>query len=554
MQHANDTKKACLILTIVLAAVTAGCAGSPVGNASSGAATSPGESAKASGGTHSYYVDCSQSSNGNGTESSPWNNIASANGHSYSAGDTIYFKTGMTCNGMFSPSGSGKSSAPITVTDYGTGALPILDGGSTNNAAFYLTNQSYWTIENLYLQGGENWGLVAKALSGNTVTGLTITNVTATGATLVSTQRAVGGEIGLITDKTSSSTISNVNLSYVTAENTTAGEGIFIQAGQHGAYTGPKGQNISVTNSHVDNVYGDGLLVTDAENVTLSNNVVTQSGECPNCTGSTPGALWVWNTIGAEISQNESYDNTSWAGDGGGIDIDYLNRNITVERNYIHDNKGYCVSVFGAGSEPTVNSIIRFNVCVNNDAESTSINYGDFLLSTWNSGSLNGVEIYDNTSYWTATPTNTYELTDKAATFSGSNPDFFENNIVYTPLTTPYLIDATKLVTADYNLYYGPNATQYSFEYGGTTYTSLATYQSATGQDANSLISNPLLPEPSYDVANVWPTTQFTPQSGSPAIGGGTDVCTGISGCSMGTTDFLGNPLPTTGYWIGAIE
>lgn len=510
--------------------------------------------AKSSGGAHSYYVDCSQASNGNGSQSSPWNNIASANGHSYGAGDTIYFMSGTTCNGMFSPTGSGSSTAPITVTDYGTGALPVINGGSTNNAAFYLANQSYWTIENLDLQEGKNWSLVAKALSGTNVSGLTITNVTASGATLVSTQRAVGGEIGLITDKTSSSTISNVNISYVTAENTTAGEGIFIQAGQHGAYTGPKGQNISVTYSKVQNVYGDGLLVTDAQNVTLKHNVVTQSGECPNCTGSTPGALWVWNSIGVDIASNESYNNTSWAGDGGGIDIDYLNRNVTVEDNYIHDNKGYCVSVFGAGSEPTVNSIIRFNVCVNNDAESTSVNKGDFLLSTWSSGSLNGVEIYDNTSYWTATPASDYELTDNGATFSGSDPDFFENNIIYTPLTTPYLIQAAKPMTTDYNLYYGPNATQYGFEYGGTAYTSLTQYQSATGQDTNSLIGDPLLPQPSYDVANVWPTTQFTPQTGSPAIGAGTDVCTGISGCSMGTTDFLGNPLPSSGYWIGAVQ
>lgn len=145
-------------------------------------------------------------------------------------------------------------------------------------------------------------------------------------------------------------------------------------------------------------------------------------------------------------------------------------------------------------------------------------------------------------------------MADHNATFTGSRPDFFENNIVYTPLAAPYLVEAAKPMTADHNLYYGPNATQYGFEFGGTAYTSLAQYQGATGMGTNSLIGDPLLPQPGYHVASVWPTTQFTPQAGSPTIGAGTDVCAGISGCSMSTSDFLGNALPVGNYWIGAVE
>ena len=507
-------------------------------------------------GSKFYYVDCSQASNGTGTEASPWNSIATANAEAYQPGDMIFFKRSATCNGMFAPTGSGTVNAPITVTSYGAGPLPVIDGGTANPAAVYLTNQSYWTLENLELSEGTNWGLVAKALNNTAVYGLTLENLIATGATSVAKQRALSGEIGLLADGTDNATLNDVNISYVTAGDTKAGEGIFVKAGRHGDYYGAKGQNISIKNSKISNVYGDGVLVADGENVTISHNIVTESGECPNCTGSTPGALWVWNSVNVEMSWNESYKNTSWAGDGGGMDIDYLNRNVTVEYNYIHDNKGYCVSVFGAGKQVTYKSIIRFNVCANNAAQPTTTQKGDFLISTWGGGSLNGVQIYNNTTYWTAPLASDYELTATFATFSGTLRNFFMNNLVYTPLQHPFLVSAPGAMKVDYNLYYSPNAAEYTFEYKGTVWNSFAEYQSGSGQDAHSVVADPRLGDPSYDVDNVWPKDQLRPQEGSPAIGGGTDVCVGSSpsACSMGLTDFFGKPLPNSGIWMGAIQ
>ncbi len=508
------------------------------------------------GGPGSYYIDCSQPSNGAGTQASPWNSMAAANAIAYQPGNTIFFKRGTTCNGMFAPTGSGTANAPITVTAYGAGQLPTIDGGSTNPSAIYLTNQSYWTIENLELHEGMNWGLVAKAFNNVAVSGLTIQNVSATGATSVAKQRALTGEIGLLADGTDNATFSNVNISNVTVGDTKAGEGIFVKAGLHGSYYGAKGQNISITKSKVSNVYGDGILVTDAENVIISHNIVTESGECPDCTGSTPGALWVWNSVNVEMSWNESYKNTSWGGDGGGMDIDYLNRNVTVEYNYIHDNKGYCVSVFGAGKQVTYKSIVRFNVCANNAAQPTTTQKGDFLISTWDGGSLNGVQIYNNTTYWTAPQANDYELTATSATFSGTLRNFFTNNLVYTPLQHPFLIAAPGPLKIDYNLYYSPSAQEYTFSYKGTVWNSVAAYQNGSGQDAHSVVADPRLGDPSYDVDNIWPKDQLRPQHGSPAIGAGTDVCAGYNStvCSMGINDFFGQPLSGSVISIGAIQ
>jgi hypothetical protein len=49
------------------------------------------------------------------------------------------------------------------------------------------------------------------------------------------------------------------------------------------------------------------------------------------------------------------------------------------------------------------------------------------------------------------------------------------------------------------------------------------------------------------------PTTQWTLQTGSPAINAGTNACTGLTGCTMGTRDFFGDPIPLGGpFDIGA--
>ena len=502
----------------------------------------------------SYYVNCAASSNGTGTSASPWNTLSSPNAHAFVAGDNIYFNRGTTCDGEFSPSGSGTSSSPITVSAYGSGAIPIIDGQS-NSAVFALTNQSYWTIENLELLHGVYYGLDVYADNNTAINGIYVTDVTATGATHTSTSRNDSGEIYIVADAADSATVSNSGVYGAWAGNTKVSEGIYISAGNYLSMTGAKGSNIYVENSTVSDVYGDGILVTNANNVTYTSNVVTESGECPSCGSSTPGAIWVWNTSNAVMSWNESYANSSWGGDGGGLDIDYWNTNVTAEYNYVHDNKGYCVSVFGAGNEATVNSIIRFNICINNDNWGSSMALGDFFLNTWGGGTLNGVEIYNNTSYWDSTLSNVDTL-DDAASFSGSNPSFFKNNLIYSPLEYPGMVNASSPITLSNNLYYSSSSTpQYWFGYNGTWWDSFSTYQNDSGEDNDSIVANPLLGDPGYDVNNSWPDgDQYTPQSGSPAIGAGVNVCSGISGCSMGSYDFLGKSLPSSGFWIGAIQ
>src|SRR5580700_581014 len=81
-------------------------------------------------GSHAtYYLDCSASQNGTGTKSSPWNSMMSVNALTPLPGDRLLIKRGTACSGALTPQGSGAPNAPITIDAYGTGALPVIDGG-----------------------------------------------------------------------------------------------------------------------------------------------------------------------------------------------------------------------------------------------------------------------------------------------------------------------------------------------------------------------------------------------------------------------------------------
>jgi len=99
------------------------------------------------------YVDCSAPTNGNGTQASPWNTLASVSATTFSPGDRLLFKRGMTCSGVVAPLGSGTTASPIVIDAYGTGPQPIIDGGM-NTAAVQLIGQQGWEINNLEVVGG----------------------------------------------------------------------------------------------------------------------------------------------------------------------------------------------------------------------------------------------------------------------------------------------------------------------------------------------------------------------------------------------------------------
>jgi hypothetical protein len=500
-----------------------------------------------------YYLDCSASQNGNGTQSSPWNSLASANAFAAHPGDHLYLKRGATCTGTLSPQGSGSTNAPIMIDAYGTGALPVIDGGNAEEAV-KLFNQQYWEINNLEITGGNQYGVyVSGDIPNSTLHHIYLRNLNVHSAGFTSVKRGDSGEV-FLSPKGSAEIFDDILIDGVTAHDSHVAEGILVSAGgawiEANAVSQPLGNNVTVQNSTAHDVYGDGIMIAEVTNGMLQRNVVYRSGLCKKCTGSTPVGLWEWYCHTCTVQYNESYANSSWAGDGGDFDIDYFNVDNIVQYNYGHDSDGYCVAVFGAGGRATINSIFRYNVCSNNGRRADISNQGEVLIHTWDNGSLDGVEIYNNTFYWNPA-SNAAAFSANDAAYAGSRPRFFKNNIIYA--TVPDMIDATSSFALDNNIYW-TTSTPPNWKFDAKTYSGLGAYQSATKQDVHSHFIDPQLKNPSYHAVGR-PAGEFHLLPGSPAIGSGANVCSGVSNCSTGAEDFCGRRLSSRHVRdIGACE
>jgi len=501
-----------------------------------------------------YYVDCSAPANGDGTQTSPWNTLTSANAVSFTAGNQLLLKRGTICQGALNPAGSGSSGAPIAVDAYGAGAAPVIDGG-TSSAVVHLTDQQYWEIRNLEIVGGNKFGIFIEGTTSNSALNhFHLINLNVHGAHYVSTGTGDSGEV-VIRPTGVHQVVNDVLIDGVTAHDSQVYAGILVGAAGHfneetaACQQQPTpaeqlGSNITVQNSTVHDVYGSGMVIDGLNNGLMQNNVVYNSGLCTDYDCGT--GLWEWCCHSCMIQSNESYSNHNTGlplyGDGGDFDIDNSNIANVLQYNYGHDADGYCIAI-GAVSVST-NSIVRYNVC-SNDGRNGKIQppQGEILV-----GNVNGVQVYNNTI--SANP-----AIGSAAFLATAQPStdqrIFENNIIYNAV--PQMIQAVPGYTLDYNIYWTTSSSSPTWLWNGTTYNSLSAYQSASGQDGHSLYIDPMLNDPTYHSPGR-PASPLTLQAGSPARGAGTNVCLGIGGCSVGTQDFFGNPLPMTGtgYDIGA--
>jgi len=309
-------------------------------------------------------------------------------------------------------------------------------------------------------------------------------------------------------------------------------------------------RNITIQNSTVHNTNGDGIAQFCSQTGMLQSNVVYQSGMQPSpTTTGTPVGLWWWESEHMVGQLNEAYDNHSPGVDGGGYDIDYGTSDSTMQYNYGHDNSTYCASVFATGGT-TTKSIVRYNICASDGTVHTYVDSSgvtqtmpgdsEIYLCTWQGGKIQDLEIYGNTFYITSTGA-TAGLISKCSggTDTESAPTIFKNNLVVSTIAN-VLGDVSVFNNRvrDYNLYY----------YTGGAFTD-------PNPEAHSIYNqNPLVNTLGYHSVGR-PTTQWTLQTGSPAINAGTDPCTGITGCTSGGRDFFGHSAPLGGVFdIGADE
>ena len=121
-----------------------------------------------SAGSATFYVDNTALCPGSGTQASPWCDFSAVDSTIFHPGDQILLKHGDTFTTGMLLQGSGTSTSSLTVSAYGSGATPIINGGnSLSFTGLNLVNTNYVQVENLSF---ENSGIGALINSGESTT------------------------------------------------------------------------------------------------------------------------------------------------------------------------------------------------------------------------------------------------------------------------------------------------------------------------------------------------------------------------------------------------
>jgi hypothetical protein len=345
-------------------------------------------------------------------------------------GDSILLRRGTRCVGQLWPKGSGEPARPILIGAYGdAGPLPVIDG-SGFDAAVTLVDQSHWVLETVETIGGDPYGVFVGGTNGElrdfVLRNLVVHDVTG------DPKSKTSGLVVVAT--TGNAQMADITIDGITAFNTTQWAGIMVNGyGESGANRIHK---VTVRNSIVHHVAGDGIILFSVEDGLIERSAAWLTGLQPFQTIGTPNAIWTWTCRRCVVRQTEGFFIDSPGVDGGVYDIDFGDDDNVVEDNYGHDAMGYCVAVFGAERLVTTNSVVRGNMCVDNGrSPKLALRQGDLFVYTWDGGSLDGLRIENNTFYWN--PLIDAPAVMESADFTGTRPNVMTGNRIFTGVSNP---------------------------------------------------------------------------------------------------------------------
>jgi hypothetical protein len=395
-----------------------------------------------------FFIDCSSANNGDGSKINPWNNLAAAQAHPFSAGDRIALARGTVCHGSFSPQGSGAEGSPIRLTAYGQGQRPRIIASDKDRQALFLFDQEYWQIDSLDLSGADKYGVFVSGDKG-TMHHIYLKNLFVHDVQGGAMKNKDNGLV-VVGPSSRDAVFNDVLVDGVAAAHSNQWAGILVGGGNYAyAPDAPLNSHVTVRNSSVQDVYGDGIILFRDSDGIIETSTAWQTGMQPTETTGTPNAIWTWTCTDCTVRDNEAFLTDSPGVDGGAYDIDWDDTRNTIERNYAHDTQGYCIAVFAAGYV-TSDSVVRDNLCIDNGlSPRLATLQGAVYLHTWNDGVIRGLRIEHNTFVWNPPVATAAAVVSDASTggtpvtFSGNRIDsaakfFYSTNAQFAPSANNY--------------------------------------------------------------------------------------------------------------------
>lgn len=463
-----------------------------------------------------YYVSLIDGSDVNDglTQSTPFQSLARVNSLNLLPGDRLLFKSGEQWQGMLWPKGSGSLNALITITAYGNGARPIIDGDGYQ-ASILLFNDDHYEISGLELTNEASHlasNGTTKKLSG--FGGCNVNYSTASnsygsgrdarfGIKVVASERSLSQfsfndlDIHDIFPSPNSPDSEGVNCTRQGYGTTLKNQGYGIKfesqsdanannfytisdividditvsrTGHYGVWIKPLGvsgielykhDNITLRNSSFLNTGGAGFVPTRASNVLVENNVFDGAGSSldPRMYGRGSGT-WPFASDNVLI-QNNVLMNAKGPLDSYGVHIDYNNTNVLVQYNLSYNNEGGFAQILGAN----VNSGYRYNISVADGSRVEGVNgavqngriFNVSRFCNINAGCVSiGNFIYNNTVYIPDT------MSPEIYFQAGSGETKFYNNLIYAEERLESISAVTQIQGVDYdisnNLFYPSSA------------------------------------------------------------------------------------------------
>jgi len=514
-----------------------------------------------------YYISPTGNDNAAGTSSiTPWQSISKLNSINLLPGTVVLFEGGKIFSGSINlDANDGNNSVnPIIISSYGIGKANIQSGTSAGLNSF---NTKGIEISNLIFEGA---GMTANSTDGIKISTNLAGNIKLSNIKIKNVEIRNYGKVGLYIYSSYYNTGFKDVLIDLLHVHDVRENGLFIKGYTSQTHEGWAHENVVIRNSQVYNVpgyadagshRGSGIIMAQVDSGLIEKSVAHHNGtDNTHCGG--PGGIWAYDCNNITIQYCESYSNSSGTGcDGLGFDLDGGIINSVLQYNYSHDNDGagYLLGQYD-NARPWLNNTVRYNIS-ENDGRTNS---GGITLFKGPNASMNGCKIYNNTVYSSPSSSNSgvgaFTFTDWYTGITGIE---VYNNIFQTTGGV-YLVNIPTGYSAFFagNLYWSTGGA-FKIRYQGTTYSSVNSWRTATGneQTGNTLTgvtADPLLtnagagiiisPSPTYSL-NAYKTA-----IGSPAINAALDL-NSLFAINTGSVDFFNSLLPAGNLRdIGAYE
>lgn len=520
-----------------------------------------------------YYISpAGNDTSAGATPATAWQTIAKVNGLNILPGDTFLFEGGQTFNGyiVIDSSDANDSTGIVTFSSYGTGKAIINSGDSIG---FYAHNTQGFTISNLIFQGS---GIDSNKTNGIYLYADLDSNVKFTNIVFshveIFNYGGIGLDIGAGPADASNTGFKNILMDSVHVHDVKT-DGIAIWGVWDTYHIGNSHQNTEIRNTLVHDVpgfpdpswQGSGIVIAEVDSGVIEHCVAYNNGTANSACGG-PVGIWAYDCNNITIQFCESHHNSSGTSgcDGGGFDFDGGETNSIMQYNYSHDNAGYGYESGQFGyARPMFNNVFRYNISENDG----QISGGGLSLFKGDPSTMTGSFFYQNTVYLSPSASNISKPYGFNIVLWDSPMDsvLVYNNIFQTKGSKDSI--ALIEIPATYNAYFAGNlywttGDTINIIYHDTTYTTLASWRAATGNEmVNSsptgIFADPLLTN-AGNGGTVYPNppdqlNAYKLPANSPAVNSGLNLMT-LFGINAGGRDFFNNAAPIGAPDVGAYE